>query len=68
MNKRRYRSLELMRGLQPAIQCGLVDAKSAKEIVDDYRNGSTEKLNDLVSDPNMPMQYIGIASNLKNFL
>ena len=65
---RRIQSMQLMKGLQPFTQTGLVSAQGAKSIVDEYVKGNSHPLEELVFSPGIPMQYISLVKGLKNFI
>jgi hypothetical protein len=67
MNKR-IRSVSLMSGLQPFIQGKIIKPAQAQAIVEDYKNGNSEKLRSLVFSPDLPMVYEPIRKNLEQFI
>ena len=65
---RRIQSVQLMKLLQPFLQGGVLCAKNAKEIVDEYVSGNDAPLHNLITSPSLPMAYKNVAKQLNNFI
>lgn len=64
---RRIKSIDLMQGLQPFTQIGLLKADEARQIVKDYVGGSNKSLLNFILNPHIPAQYMQLINNLRNY-
>lgn len=67
MNKR-LESIKLMKQLQPFLQGGILSAKKANEIAEEFIRGNFAPLEDFMYSPDIPVQYAALTKNISNLL
>ena len=64
---RRMESVKLMAVLQPFTQLGCLTASDVRDIVEDFKNGDTNKLRKFLNDPAMPKNLTPVIDRAKQY-